>query len=100
MKKWMFTISALALGVFLVTGPAMAQEKLVIWWNKSFVPQQDEAMKEIVQKWEKKSGKQADLSFFALPDHPAKVLAAFDAKNRAGRRFRADRQRPDGQLCL
>ena len=81
MKKWMFTISALALGVFLVTGPAMAQEKLVIWWNKSFVPQQDEAMKEIVQKWEKKSGKQADLSFFALPDHPAKVLAAFDAKN-------------------
>jgi len=79
-KKLMVTLIVLAVAIFVAIGPGMAQEKLVIWWNKSFVPQQDDAMKEIVQKWEKKSGKQADLSFFALPDHPAKVLAAFDSK--------------------
>jgi multiple sugar transport system substrate-binding protein len=80
MKRWAVNVAVLALGILLVTTPAVAQDKLVIWWNKSFVPQQDDAMKEIVQKWEKKSGKQADLSFFALPDHPAKMLAAFDSK--------------------
>jgi multiple sugar transport system substrate-binding protein len=79
-KKMMVKLMVLAVVIFVATAPGIAQEKLVIWWNKSFVPQQDDAMKEIVQKWEKKSGKQTDLSFFALPDHPAKILAAFDSK--------------------
>ena len=81
MSKKMFSVFLVAIAVMVFTAaPALAQDKLVIWWNKSFVPQQDEAFKEIVQKWEKKTGKQADLSFFALPDHPAKMLAAFDSK--------------------
>ncbi len=78
-KSAVIFLAGFVLALFVVT-PSVAQDKLVIWWNKSFVPQQDEAMKEIVQKWEKKTGKQADLSFFALPDHPAKMLAAFDSK--------------------
>ncbi|MGA2956141.1 MAG: ABC transporter substrate-binding protein [Thermodesulfobacteriota bacterium] len=79
-KKLVVKLMVLAVVIFVATAPGIAQEKLVIWWNKSFIPQQDEAFKEIVQKWEKKTGKQADLSFFALPDHPAKMLAAFDSK--------------------
>ncbi len=79
-KKLVVKLMVLAVVIFVATAPGIAQEKLVIWWNKSFIPQQDEAFKEIVQKWEKKSGKQVDLSFFALPDHPAKMLAAFDSK--------------------
>jgi multiple sugar transport system substrate-binding protein len=79
-RKLKFGIMAVLVAVAFAAAPALAQDKLVIWWNKSFVPQQDEAFKEIVQKWEKKTGKQADLSFFALPDHPAKMLAAFDSK--------------------
>ena len=78
MKKVMVFLFALALLTFFAAPPASAQ--LVVWWNKSFVPQQDDAFKEIVQKWEKKTGKTVDLSFFALPDHPAKMLAAFDSK--------------------
>jgi len=78
MKRLMISFLALAVLGFFAAPPASAQ--LVVWWNKSFVPQQDEAFKEIVQKWEKKTGKTVDLSFFALPDHPAKVLAAFDSK--------------------
>jgi multiple sugar transport system substrate-binding protein len=73
-------IMVLMVAVVFAAAPALAQDKLVIWWNMSYVPQQDVAFKEIVQKWEKKTGKQADLSFFALPDHPAKMLAAFDSK--------------------
>jgi len=72
-------ILVLMVAVVFAAAPALAQDKLVIWWNKSLVPQQDEAFKELVQKWEKKSGKPADVSFFALPDHPAKMLAAFDS---------------------
>ena len=79
-KNWKVGLLVLVIAMVFATAPAFAQNKLVIWWNKSFVPQQDEAFKEIVQKWEKKTGKQADLSFFALPDHPAKMLAAFDSK--------------------
>ena len=78
MKKFMISFLALVVLTFFAAPPASAQ--LVVWWNKSFVPQQDEAFKEVVQKWEKKTGKKVDLSFFALPDHPAKMLAAFDSK--------------------
>jgi len=76
------TSFVLIMGIILLGGFSLgqAQDKLVVWWNKSFIPQQDEAFKEIAQKWEKKTGKQVDLSFFALPDHPAKILAAFDSK--------------------
>ena len=80
LKKLVVNFMVLVVVMFLAVAPAAAQEKLVVWWNKSFVPQQDEAFKEVVQKWEKKTGKQVDLSFFALPDHPAKMLAAFDSK--------------------
>jgi multiple sugar transport system substrate-binding protein len=78
MKKIMIPLLALVFLAFFAVPPASAQ--LVVWWNKSFIPQQDEAFKEIAQKWEKKTGKKVDLSFFALPDHPAKMLAAFDSK--------------------
>jgi len=79
-KNWKVGLLVLVIAMAFAAAPALAQDKLVIWWNKSFVPQQDEAFKEIVQKWEKKTGKKADVSFFALPDHPAKMLAAFDSK--------------------
>lgn len=72
------TVLLVAAAVF--TSPAFAQEKLVVWWNKSFVPQQDKAFEEIARKWEKKTGKSVELSFFPLPDHPVKMLAAFDSK--------------------
>jgi multiple sugar transport system substrate-binding protein len=79
-KNLMLKIMVLAVAAIFFATPAIGQEKLVVWWNKSFVPQQDEAFKEVVQKWEKKTGRQVDLSFFALPDHPAKMLAAFDSR--------------------
>jgi multiple sugar transport system substrate-binding protein len=78
MKRGRLLLLTMVVLIFFAAPPASAQ--LVIWWNKSFVPQQDDAFKEIVQKWEKKTGKTVDLSFFALPDHPAKMLAAFDSK--------------------
>jgi multiple sugar transport system substrate-binding protein len=78
MKRVMLLLLTLVVLTFFAAPPATAQ--LVVWWNKSFVPQQDDAFKEVVQKWEKKTGKKVDLSFFALPDHPAKMLAAFDSK--------------------
>ena len=63
-------IMVLMVAVVFAAAPALAQDKLVVWWNKSFVPAQDDAFKEVVQKWEKKTGKQVDLSFFALPRPP------------------------------
>lgn len=71
---------AVALAAQLCTASVQAQDKLVLWWNKSFVPDQDRVMEDIVKAWEKKSGKSAELTFYALPDLPARMVAAFDAK--------------------
>ncbi|MGD1701709.1 ABC transporter substrate-binding protein [Dapis sp. BLCC M229] len=37
---------------------------LTIWWTKGFYPEEDEAIKQIVANWEKKSGYPAKLLFF------------------------------------
>jgi multiple sugar transport system substrate-binding protein len=70
----------LVMALFSIIPPVLSQETLVIWWNKSFFPQQDDAFRKIVKKWEKKTGKQAELTFFTLPYHPLKIVAAFDSK--------------------
>ena len=47
MKKVMLILLAFIVLTFFTAPPASAQ--LVVWWNKSFVPQQDEALKEVVK---------------------------------------------------
>ena len=63
-----------------VSTQAFAQD-LVIWWNKSYYPEEDQKFEEIVAEFEKEKGIKVDLSFFANEDVPVKTLAALTAGN-------------------
>lgn len=72
--------AALALAALvLFAGPAMAAT-LEIWWNKGYYPEEDQAMKEIVADWEKKTGNSANISFLTTEAGPKKVISALAAR--------------------
>jgi multiple sugar transport system substrate-binding protein len=53
---------AVALAVALVLVPLGARAAdLVVWWEKGFYPQEDDAVREIIAAFEQKSGKQVEL---------------------------------------
>ena len=59
---------AVILAVTLVTAPLGAESAdLVVWWEKGFYVQEDEAVREIVAAFEQKTGKQVELVQPALP---------------------------------
>lgn len=61
-------------------GAAGARENLTIWWNKSYYPEEDKKLEEVVAAWEKKSGIAVTLNFLTTEDIPKKLIAALDAK--------------------
>ncbi len=52
---------------------------LLIWWNKSYYPEEDEKFEEIVAAFEQEKGVDVELSFFTNEDMPVKTLAALTA---------------------
>jgi multiple sugar transport system substrate-binding protein len=58
--------------------PAEAAD-LVVWWEEGFNPEEDTALREIVAAFERKTGKQVELSQPSQNDIEAKVLAAVSA---------------------
>lgn len=59
--------------------PSFAADKLVIWWNKSYYPEEDQKLQEVLTAWEKRSGKKAELNFLTTEDIPKKLVAAIDS---------------------
>ncbi len=52
----------LILGAALVMGPLGARAAdLVVWWEKGFYPQEDQAVREIIAAFEQETGKQVEL---------------------------------------
>jgi multiple sugar transport system substrate-binding protein len=72
--------SGLMAATFLsaVSSQAFAAD-LVIWWNKSYYPEEDEKFEEIVAAFEQDKGIDVELSFFTNEDMPVKTLAALTA---------------------
>lgn len=52
---------------------------LTIWWNQGYYPEEDQAAKDIVTKWEKKTGKKADLQLYGTTDIVTKEQSAVAA---------------------
>jgi len=52
---------------------------LVVWWNKGYYAQEDEAVREIVAVFEQDTGKQVELAFYSLDELPNKVTTALEA---------------------
>lgn len=68
-------------GLFLVASLASAgAEELMVWWNTSYYPEEDQKLTDTVKAWEKQSGNTVNLVLLPPEDIPKKLLAALDAK--------------------
>jgi multiple sugar transport system substrate-binding protein len=71
----------LAFAALLSGTVASAEEKLTVWWNKGYYPEEDAAMQKLVKEFEAKhKGVKVDLSFTAQEDLLKKIQAAFIAR--------------------
>ncbi len=68
------------LAAALVTAPLSASAAdLVVWWEKGYYPEEDEAVAEVVAAFEHKTGKQVELVFHPQAELPGKIVAALQA---------------------
>src|SRR3546814_5525014 len=58
---------------------AQGAETLTVWWNKGYYPAEDAAIKDIVRKWEEKTGNKVLLTCYSTEDLPTKLIAAINA---------------------
>jgi multiple sugar transport system substrate-binding protein len=80
--KWSRRAAGAALGALMATGslaPAVAQEKLNVWWVKGFYKAEDDALFEAIKKYEAKSGIKVELSQYPIQDMIPKTVAALDS---------------------
>jgi multiple sugar transport system substrate-binding protein len=68
-----------AIGVLYASAPAMAQEKITVWWVKGFYKSEDDALLETIRKFEAKTNIKVDLSQYAVQDMIPKTVAALDS---------------------
>jgi multiple sugar transport system substrate-binding protein len=68
-------------GLLLSALPAMAQEKLTVWWVKGFYKSEDDALYAAIKKFEAKTGVKVDLSQYAVQDMIPKTVAALDSNS-------------------
>jgi multiple sugar transport system substrate-binding protein len=71
--------AAVAAGMLAAAGPALAQDKLTVWWVKGFYKSEDDALFEAVKKYEQKSGIKVELSQYAVQDMIPKTVSALDS---------------------
>ena len=74
-----FAVAA-AIGLLYAAAPAMAQEKITVWWVKGFYKSEDDALNEAIKKFEAKTGVKVELSQYADSGH--------DPEDGGGARFR------------
>jgi multiple sugar transport system substrate-binding protein len=71
--------SVLAAVLILIAPLGARGADLVVWWDKGFYPQEDEALAEMVAAFEQKTGKQVELVFYPLDELPDKIVTALEA---------------------
>ena len=76
----MLRVRAVVLASALILAPFGAWgADLVVWWDKGFYPQEDEAVREIIAAFEQKTGKQVELVQVAQIEMFQKAQAALEA---------------------
>ena len=77
--------------------PAMAQEKLTVWWVKGFYKSEDDALFAAIKKFEAKHPKiKIELSQYPIQDMIPKTVAALDS----GSPPKAQKHRTPARVCL
>lgn len=77
--RWMVLLLGLTT-IGLVAAPALAAQKLTVWWNKGYYPEEDAAMQKIVKEFEASHKVEVDLSFAAQEELHKKITAALIAR--------------------
>lgn len=73
-------VGALSLGaLMLALAPAMAEDKLTVWFSKGFYRSEDESLWASIKKFEEKTGIKVELSQYAIQDMIPKTVAALDS---------------------
>ncbi|MBU6224472.1 MAG: ABC transporter substrate-binding protein [Burkholderiales bacterium] len=81
LSKWL-SGAMVAAGLVSAAGPALAQEKLTVWWVKGFYKAEDDALFAAIKKFEEKNKKiKIDLSLYPIQDMIPKTVAALDSGN-------------------
>ena len=70
---------AVLAGALLAGSPVAAQERLTVWWVKAFYKSEDEALFEVIRKFEQKTGVRVELSQYAVQDMIPKTVSGLDA---------------------
>jgi multiple sugar transport system substrate-binding protein len=81
--KTRMVLAAAGIAFGLLAGaPAMAQEKLTVWWVKGFYKAEDDALFKAIAKYEAKhKGVKVELSQYPIQDMIPKTVAALDSGN-------------------
>jgi multiple sugar transport system substrate-binding protein len=78
LKSWI--AGTLAGAALLAAAPAMAQEKLTVWWVKGFYKSEDDALFAAIKKFEAKHPKiKIELSQYPIQDMIPKTVSALDS---------------------
>ena len=78
LRTWI--ASALVGAGLTMTGPALAQEKLTVWWVKGFYKAEDDALFAAIKKFEAKHPKiKIELSQYPVQDMIPKTVSALDS---------------------
>ena len=62
-----------------VTESSTQSTALKLWWDKGFTLEEDEALQQLVSRWEQQSGNKIKLSFYATDELPRKIQRAIQA---------------------
>jgi multiple sugar transport system substrate-binding protein len=79
MRNFTLGLTAAALLAGAVPTAAKAQEHLTVWWVKGFYKSEDDALFDVIKKFEQKTGVTIDLSQYAVQDMIPKTVSALDA---------------------
>jgi multiple sugar transport system substrate-binding protein len=73
-------VQAVLLAAMLVLVPFGAPAAdLVVWWEKAYYPEEDQAVRETISAFEAKTGKQVELAFYTVDELPGRASAAVEA---------------------
>ena len=73
------SVAIVAGGLFYAAAPAIAQEKITVWWSKGFYKSEDDALIAAIKKFEAKTNIKVELSQYAIQDMIPKTVAALDS---------------------
>jgi multiple sugar transport system substrate-binding protein len=69
-----------AVGLLYASAPAMSQQKTItVWFSKGFYKSEDDALLDVIKKFEAKTGIKVELSQYAIQDMIPKTVAALDS---------------------